>query len=123
MALEMKIEQQESAGGPVEIAVVHGSLTMGTNLKTVDHNLQAMIAAGGKRLVLDLTGVPYCDSAGLGLLMHAAGLVTSGGGVMRICGASERVMDLLKITRTDTLLPLDADRAASLAKLDGGLSN
>ncbi len=117
MALEMKIEKQEGTGGPLDVAVIHGSLTMGTNLKTIDNNLQALVARGSTRLVIDLNDCPYCDSAGMGLLMHISGLITAQGGSLRICSASARVLDLLKMTRTDSLLPLDPDRTASLAKL------
>ena len=115
MALDMKIEKLETSAGLVEVVVIDGSLTMGTNLKTVDNNLQAMVERGVERLILDLSGCPYCDSAGLGLLMHLSGLMTSKGAVLRICNASDRVNALLKMTRTDTLLPLDVDRAVSLS--------
>ena len=117
MALDMNIEQLESEGDPIQIGVIHGALTMGTNLKTIDNNLQALVQRGASRLLLDLSDCPYCDSAGLGLLMHIAGLMTVPGRTMRLCGASERVRELLKMTKTEALLPLDADRSASLAAL------
>ena len=116
MALEMKVETLDDGQATV-VASVEGALTMGTSLKTVDNNLQGLVERGTKRLVLDLTGCPYCDSAGLGLLMHIAGLMAVPGRAMRICGVSARVMNLLQITRTESLLPLDPDRATSLAAL------
>jgi anti-anti-sigma factor len=116
MALDMKVETV--AGEPsIMVASIDGALTMGTNLKTVDNNLQAIVGGGATRLVLDLSGCPYCDSAGLGLLIHISGLMAAPGRAMRICGTSERVLDLLRITRTDGLLPLDRDRAASITAL------
>jgi anti-anti-sigma factor len=61
--------------------------------------------------------VPYCDSAGLGAIVHAYGLTKQQGGMLRMCGLSERVAAMLRMTTTDTFLPIDADRAAGIAAL------
>jgi hypothetical protein len=50
--------------------------------------------------------------------MHVAGLMAAPGRAIRICGVNARVMNLLQITRTESLLPLAPDRTASLAALD-----
>jgi len=117
MALEMKVETLDDGHATV-VPSIDGALIMGTSLKTVANNLQSLVARGTRRLVLDLTECPYCDSAGLGLLMHVAGLMASPGRAIRICGVNARVMNLLQITRTESLLPLAPDRTASLAALD-----
>ncbi len=115
MALEMVVERVDAG---TAVAVISGALTMGTNLKTIDHNLQDLVSSGVSRLVLDLSASSYCDSAGLGLLMHVNGLLAGHGGAMRLCGVSERLMALLKLTLTDALLKCDADRDTSLLALD-----
>jgi anti-sigma B factor antagonist len=67
--------------------------------------------------VLDLTEVPYLDSAGLGTLVHTNGLVLRSGGMLRLCGVGNQVAALLKLTKMDAVLPVDADAGASLAAL------
>ncbi len=109
----------ETVDAGCAVVAIHGSLTLGTNLKTVDANVQRLIGSGAARLVIDLSGCPFCDSAGLGFLIHAYGLVGAQGGTMRLCGVGERVMGLFTMTKTDGILPMDADRATSLAKLAG----
>ncbi len=94
-----------------------GALTLGTDLKIADSQLQALIGRGAIRLVLDLTGVPYSESSSLGMLVHTCGLTRQHGGTLRLCGLPERIGDTLKLTTTDTLLPIDADRAASIGAL------
>lgn len=94
-----------------------GALTLGTGLKTVDTQILSLVENGVSNLVLDLSGVPYIDSAGLGTIIHTLGLVGHRGGRLRICGISERVGAMLKMTRTDAFLPVDANLAASLAGL------
>ncbi len=119
MQTEMAVEKLDAA---TAVAVIQGSLTMGTSLKTIDHNLQALIQGGVSRVVVDMTACPYSDSAGLGVLMHTFGLVQERGGAMRLCGVTERVSNLLKMTRTDTILSMDADRETSLAALAAEVS-
>jgi anti-sigma B factor antagonist len=94
-----------------------GALTLGTSLHTADLKIQQAIDGGFPKLVLNMSGVPFLDSAGLGTLIHASGLAKERGGELRLCGVTERVASLLKMTRTDGLLPMDADVEASLTAL------
>jgi anti-sigma B factor antagonist len=98
------------------VVAIDGALTLGTGLKMVDTQVQQLIADGVDRLVLDLSQCSYCDSAGLGFLVNAYRSIEERG-ALRQCGVGARVMALLKLTRTDSILLCDADRAASLEKL------
>jgi anti-anti-sigma factor len=118
MALDATIETIETAGrGITAVVTLSGMMTLGTNLKTADQQVQSALDQGAKNLVLDLTGVSYSDSAGLGMLVHTYGLIKRSGGQFRLCGVQERVMSMLRMTTTDKFLPVDEDRASSLAAL------
>ena len=56
--------------------------------------------------ILDLTGVPYMDSAGMGLVMNHYVRCTTNGTKLVVSGANSRVIDLFKVTKVDTVLPL-----------------
>jgi anti-sigma B factor antagonist len=114
MALDITVDTLNAASA---VVAIHGSLTLGSNLKMVEGQVQQLIEEGVRKLVLDLTDCQYSDSAGLGFLIHTYGLVSARGGTIRLCGVSERVMDLLKMTKTDMLMPCDVDLQASLDKL------
>jgi anti-sigma B factor antagonist len=114
MILQVDIQKP---GPGVAVARFTGALTLGTSLHAADAQLQKTIKDGAGKLVLDLAEVPYMDSAGLGTLVQAAGLARQQGGDLRLCGVSDRVAELIKMTRTDALLPMDADVDASLAAL------
>lgn len=58
--------------------------------------------------IIDLTGVPYMDSAGMGLIMNQYVRCQTRGVRLIVSGANNRVMDLFKITRVDAILPLAA---------------
>ena len=100
--------------------VLSGPITLGTNLKTLDSQIQTLIDSGITRLALDLAAAPYADSAGLGTLVHASGQISSRGGALRLAAVSERILAMLRMTRTEPLFVLDPDLAASLAAFSPG---
>ncbi len=114
MILQVDIEKPNPG-----VAVVRftGPLTLGTSLHAADAQLQKTIKDGAARVVLDMAGVPYMDSAGLGALVQASGMAKQQGGDLRLCGVPERVAELIRMTRTDGLLPMDSDVDASMKAL------
>jgi anti-sigma B factor antagonist len=114
MSLDVSIK---NVGEKAAVVTLTGALSLGTGLKIADTQIQRLIESGVSKVVLDLTGVPYSDSAGLGTIVHVYGLAQDRGGMVRLCGVSERIMAMLKMTRTDSLLPVDADLETSLAAL------
>lgn len=114
MALDVTIKKLSEVSAVVALS---GSLTLGTNLKVLDTQLQQLIETGVVRLVLDLTDCPYADSSGLGVMVHTHGLAAAKGGTIRLCGVSERITRILQLTHTEALLPQDADSAASIAAI------
>ena len=61
-----------------------------------------------KLVVFDLTGVPYMDSAGMGLIMNHYVHCQTHGARLVVAGANSRVLDVFKVTKVDTVLPLKA---------------
>ncbi|MGD0730094.1 MAG: STAS domain-containing protein [Terracidiphilus sp.] len=99
------------------VVVLDGPMTLGSSLKLADTQIQTVIADGATRIVIDLTGVDYVDSAGLGMLVFTYGSLNEKGGSLRLCGVAARVMSLLKLTKTDTFLAIDKDRDESVTAL------
>lgn len=66
--------------------------------------LLAVIAAGAQNVVIDLSGVDFIDSTGLGVLMGAAKRVRSAGGDIRLVMAGTRLAELIELTRLDRVL-------------------
>ncbi len=64
--------------------------------------LRSRISDGDRRIVLDLKSVRFIDSTGLGALVASLKHVGIGGALV-LCGVSESVGTLLKLTRMDKL--------------------
>ena len=111
MLLTAKIKE---IGEKQVVVSVEGSMTLGSSLKVLDAQLQNLIANGANRIVIDLAEVDFIDSAGLGLLMLARGLLNKSGSMLRLCSPQARVRALFKMTKTDTLLRVDDSLGDSL---------
>jgi anti-sigma B factor antagonist len=67
--------------------------------------------------ILDLSEVPYMDSAGMGSLINYYVHCEKNGITMIVAGVSSRVMELFRLTKVDTVIPL----AASVEAAEAGL--
>lgn len=56
--------------------------------------------------IIDIAAVPYMDSAGMGLVMNHYVRCQTKGTKLVLSGANNRVMDLFKVTKVDTVLPI-----------------
>ena len=77
--------------------------------------LDAEIAAGHTRIVLDLDGVGFLDSTGLGVLVGRLKLVRNQSGWLRIVCSSDRVLRVFRITRLDKVFGIHASVADAVA--------
>ncbi len=90
-----------------------GQLTLGNRLIEAEHEVREQIRQGAKRLVLDLTGVTFLDSAGIGVLAVCSGVMAKSGGRMVIAVASGKVKQALELTRLDKVIELYPDLASA----------
>jgi len=65
----------------------------------------------GASLIIDMSEVPYIDSAGLGSLVQAYVSYQKAGRPLAFAGANERARTLLKMTNLEQFLPMFASRA------------
>jgi anti-sigma B factor antagonist len=61
--------------------------------------VEGAVEAGRPRLVVDLSGVAFVDSSGLGALVAGLKRARQAGGELRIAAAGEQVMTVLTLTR------------------------
>src|ERR1700738_5606283 len=109
---------------PMEIAVresnnvhwmeVRGRLTIGESSEQLNDALQSIVQAGGRKVVVNLNGVPQIDSSGISSLVRISiQLAREGGAVHLVCGPG-RVRDSLTVTRlVGAVPPYESDSAAT----------
>lgn len=73
------------------------------------------IAAGRTKIVLDLDGVGFLDSTGLGVLVGRLKLVRNHSGWMRIVCSNDRVLRVFRITGLDKVFGIHPSVAEAVA--------
>ncbi len=108
------IEIERTAGAGPKTTVLHlkGPLT----LATLFDFQNTVREPGYTDTIIDLTHVPYIDSAGLGAILAHWAHTQRAKDKFAIVGASERVQVLFEITKANTILPIfksaaDAERS------------
>jgi anti-anti-sigma factor len=67
--------------------------------------------------ILDFSGVPYMDSAGMGAVINHYVHCQNRGARMVAAGVSSRVMELFKLTKVDTVIPLSGTAEEAEARV------
>jgi anti-sigma B factor antagonist len=62
-----------------------------------------MVIAQSKRVILNLSGITYIDSGGLGTLVALYTTARSNGGAIKLANLTQRVGDLLQVTKLVTI--------------------
>ena len=97
----MQIDERPS--GDVMILDVRGKLTIGEGDELLKDKINSLIQQGHKKLILNLEGVPYVDSAGLGEIVRTSTTVSRQGGNLKLLNLTKRIEDLLSITKLLTV--------------------
>ncbi len=97
----MQIE--ERASGDVMILDLKGKLTIGEGDELLKDKINSLIQQGHRKLLMNLEGVPYVDSAGLGEIVRTYTTVSRQGGSLKLLNLTKRIEDLLAITKLLTL--------------------
>ena len=96
-------------------AKLTGRMTLGMSLHEVESKINQAAQNGTRKLILDLSGVEYADSAALGMIMLLYGKMKIHGGQLRLVAPDKQLRNLFKITSTDSILTIVPDRATALA--------
>lgn len=77
----------------------------------------SLLASGIKRLVVDLSGTDYIDSAGLGILVGLLKRVKESDLKLLVAGAQPRVQRVFEITGLNQVFAMRADVASALQEV------
>lgn len=110
--MQLRTEVSELAGWTV--VSVYGELDVAT-APELRERLIEQISDGHLRLVLDLDGVDFLDSTGLGTIVGALKRARTHGGDLRLVCTDTRIMRLFEITGLDKAVPLLPSLDAAVA--------
>jgi anti-sigma B factor antagonist len=97
------MEIAERTVNDVMILDLRGKMTLGEGDELLKDKINSLLSQGKKKLLLNLEGVPYIDSAGLGEVVRTYTTVSRQGGSLKLLNLTKRIEDLLSITKLLTV--------------------
>ena len=102
----------------VTILDLNGRITLGDETGLLRDAVRKLIAAGKKKIVLNLTHVDYIDSSGVGELVSSYTAVRNAGGELKLYGLSKKVQDVLHVTKLYTVFDIKDDEFTAVRSFD-----
>jgi anti-sigma B factor antagonist len=100
---EFGMQIEERVVGEVTILDLKGKITLGEGDEALKDKINSLILQTRKKILLNLEGVPYIDSAGLGEIVRTYTSVSRQGGQLKLVNLTKRITDLLMITKLLTV--------------------
>ena len=101
----LTIDRREGNSSGTVIYRLNGPLTLRNMF-----DFQSMLRTGEPPpvTIIDLTGVPYMDSSGMGMIINYFVRCQGKGVKLIAAGVNSRVLELFKLTKVDTVIPITA---------------
>jgi anti-sigma B factor antagonist len=98
--MQLKLETRNVGG--VTVVDCNGRIVFGEESALLRDTLKKLISENNK-IVLNLAGINYIDSGGLGTLVALYTSAQSAGGSVKLANLTQRVGDLLQVTKLLTV--------------------
>jgi anti-anti-sigma factor len=101
----------------ITVFEISGRLILGNLLQSVHSEIREVIDGGARKLAIDLTGLTWIDSSGIGTLLNTSEHMKQLGGQMRLAGATGAVARIFDTFHLERIIPLDADLTLACGRL------
>jgi anti-sigma B factor antagonist len=101
--------------GGVTVIDMVGRVTLGEGSTLLRDLVRQNLETGHKKIVMNMAGINYIDSTGLGELVSAYRLVKSQDGELKLMNLNKKVSDLLQITRLYAVFDIHNDEGQAVA--------
>jgi len=99
----------------VTVLEVSGRITLGEGGTTLRDAIQEALKTGTKKLIVDMSGVGYMDSSGIGELTGAYVSAKNKDCQLKLVGLTKKIDDLMQITKLATLFDIYTAEKEALA--------
>jgi anti-sigma B factor antagonist len=115
--MTLKIETRPADG--VTIMSCHGRIVFGEEAAALRENLKQVLTST-RQVVLNLAGVNYIDSGGLGTLVGVYSSARAAGAEIKLTGLGQRLRDVLQITKLVTVFEVYDSEQEAIATFQRG---
>ncbi len=111
--MSFQTTSREAAG--VTVLDLEGRITLGEGSTLLRELIRGQLSGGHTKILINLAGVNYIDSSGLGELVSGYRAVKGQGGEMKLMNLNKKVSDLLQITKLYTVFDIHNNEAEAVA--------
>ena len=105
--MSFEIQQREREG--IVILDLKGRLVVGDAASSLRDRMLSLASAGQHKVILNLAGVDFIDSTGLGAMVICFTTLKKAGGGLKLCNLAEREIELLVLTKLTSVFELFDD--------------
>ena len=98
---ELNIEERQA--GDVTVLDMSGKITIGEGSVSLRTAIRRLLEEGKKKILLNLAGVGYIDSSGIGELVSSYTAINKEQGQLKLLNLTQKLQDLLAITKLLTV--------------------
>lgn len=109
---ELNIRERQA--GDVTVLDMDGKITIGEGSVALRSAVRRLIEEGKKKILLNLSNVSYVDSSGIGELVSSFTTVQREGGQLKLLKLTQKIRDLLGITKLLTVFDTYDDESQAL---------
>jgi anti-sigma B factor antagonist len=113
-----ELDLKERQAGDVTILDLSGEVRIGDSSVALRDSIRSLADQGKKKVLLNLGGVKYIDSSGIGELIANYTTLKRGGGQLKLLNLTDRVQNLLVITKLLTVFDAYEDEAEALKSFE-----
>jgi anti-sigma B factor antagonist len=111
----MSVTMRDSEVNGVSVVELDGRIVLGEESNSLREKLKSLIAAGKRKIVLNMANVRYIDSAGLGALVAGHVSAKTQGASVRLCNLGQKFHEVLQVTRLMTVFDVYDTQAAAVS--------
>ena len=111
----MEIREREVEG--IKVIDLNGRVTKGESELLLRDRILDLAESGHSRLIINLGGVPYIDSSGLGEIVRCFTAMRRAGGRVGLTNLNRRLVDLFRVTKLSDIFETFESDAAAAASL------
>jgi anti-sigma B factor antagonist len=109
----LSIDEREKNG--VTILDLNGRLVFGPDSQTLNQQVKRLVAQQKTRILVNLSGISFIDSCGVGELVASLSTVKKSDGVLKAAAPTSMVKEVLRIVRVTKIIDIYNTEEEALA--------
>jgi anti-sigma B factor antagonist len=107
---------KEREAGDAAILDLDGNIIMGSGSTQLRETIRRLIQEGKEKIILNLAGVKYIDSSGVGELVSSSVALNRAGGQLKLLNLPEKVEEVMALSSLLSIFEVYEDESKALGR-------